>query len=144
MAYYHHPYHLGSLYELTMTHLNSQTGITAQEWFKLEGEPLAVIDPEPLGYGKKRPRPVTPEPAAKHIMIGAADRLTQLHGYRIPHGDRNTLVQYTNWSMNSLIRGIQRWWRRLRLKFWRRHMLEQEAWLSNRHEPPRSQPRVFR
>ena len=137
------PYHLGSLYELTKTHLNSQR-ITAQEWFNLEGEHLAFIDPEPLGYGKKRPRPVTPEPAAKHIMIGAANRLTLLQGYRIPHGDRNTLVQYTNWSTNSVIRAIQRWWRRLRLKFWRRHMLEQEAWLSNRHEPPRSQPRVFR
>ena len=129
------PYQPG-FYELTKTHLNSQTGITAPR--------AAFIDPEPLGYGKKRPRPVTPEPAAKHIMIGAADRLTQLHGYRIPHGDRNTLVQYTNWGTNSVIRGIQRWWRRLRLKFWRRHMLEQEAWLSNRHEPPRSQPRVFR
>ena len=139
------PYHLGSLYELTKTHLNSQTGITAQEWFNLEGEHLAFIDPEPLGYGKKRPRPVTPEPAAKHIKLGAYHEWGMHDGPLMnPLGDRNRLVQYTNWGTNSVIRGIQRWWRRLRLKFWRRHMLEQEAWLSNRHEPPRSQPRVFR
>ena len=81
----------------------------------------AFIDPEPLGHGKKRPRPVTPEPAAKHIKVGAVHEWTMHEGpLMIPLGDRNRLVQYTNWGIERLIRGIQRWWRMLRLRWWRR------------------------
>ena len=58
-----------------------------------------VAGPEPLGHGKKRPRPVTPEPAAKHRMVrsyheGGMDDDVHM----LPFGDRNRLVQYNNWG----------------------------------------------
>lgn len=98
---------------------------------------LGTVDPQPIGMGTKRPRPVTPEPLVK--KGGYASWIQTSNTYGVDDTDTHKVSQYSTWGNMQMLRVIQRWWRKVMTDRYRARMSREYPTLTTRSGRVRNQ-----